>query len=231
MSPAATVSNENDIRVTSETERFCSLNEDLLWGYAFVWVILNRGKIAGRAEKFIPYSPYTKGDFLQQSYIAAYSAIKKSIKFGEYQRFEQFFWVELKGEYSSMATVPSRRELLGDDASLSPCIHIEYKENGNSKKPATRQSTKGKSHQILPETEHFDAEFVRNVSIEKALALMTIRQRQVWKFLLGYYGQIPSTGEIGRRIGISRQGVEKLMHKGLRKVEKYFSDEKREIGR
>jgi hypothetical protein len=231
MSNVALLSNENAIRVTSETERFCSLNEDLLWGYAFSWVVLNRGKIAGRAKKFMPYSPYTKRDFLQQSYIAAYSAIKKSLKTGEYGTFEQFFWIELKREYSSMATIPSRRELLGDDASLLPCIHEEYSENGNRKRPATRQSRKSMSLQKLSETGYFEAEFTRNSSIQKALALMTVRQRQVWKFLLGYHGQIPTTGEIGRRIGISRQGVEKLMNKGLRKVEKYFSYERREIGR
>lgn len=215
----------SEILITQESEAVYPDNEELFWNHALSWVAMHTGRIAWRARKFIPYSPYTKDDFIQQSYIAAYGAIKKSMKRGEPERFESYFWVELKSQYSRMATDPSKRTILGGDASLSPCIREEYREDGNNEKPATRQSTKIHTPQKLIETENIEDEVVRNSSIRKALSVMTIRQRQVWEFLLGYHGQIPTTREIGRRIGITRQRVEKLRDKGLRRVEIYFSRE------
>ncbi len=172
---------------------------------AVQWVDRNVKKIKGRAAKFLRYSPYDMEDFLQQAYATALVAV--DISQAREVPFEACFWILFSAESRMMASNPATRNCFEEfredytEEGLSPTlIHELYQ--------AQRDESWGEDRELTAEL------------AEKALSVMTERQREVWSYLLS--GKHYSTLEIAKAMKVTRQVIEELRDAGLRRVRRHF---------
>jgi hypothetical protein len=195
---------------------------DVLWSHAVDHVRTHRKIIESFARKFIPYSPYQRRDYLQEAYLAAFNALVRSLIRGVPEQFEQYFWTELRKEYSKMATEPAYRDLLGSGSSGQPCFFGEYREDRLQELAVEKPDDTNPERMLIEKEERGNGDYT-SASIQAALALMTKKERQVWEYLLGNNGEIPKLKDIARRLRITRQRVQALRDQGLERVRKHFA--------
>ena len=200
-----------------ETPGFSEL---ALWqqAVAFISEKKRRHKVEKMARKFMIYSPYEVGDYLEEAKLVAFEATKLSLAKGESDRMEGYFWTLLKQAFSRMSTNPSQADVVpGEDAGPLACIFDEYSEEWNEEDgvPPT-----GVSANVTPLDKAIKRESLARIvarkGLDEALKSMTDREREVWAMVLD--GK--DTREIAERLRSSRQNVEKLRERGVENVKK-----------
>jgi len=174
--------------------------------FAVQWVEGNMKKVRGRAAKFQRYSPYDMEDFIQQAYEAALTAV--DVSRNQSLPFEACFWVIFTADSRTMASNPVTRNHYEN-------FREEYTKQGHA------PSVPKEIYQPSPE-ERLSWEDLEAVQmlIDIAVSVMTSRQREVWRLLLG--DKRHTTAEIAEIMGVKRQVVEELRDSGLRRVRRYF---------
>lgn len=175
--------------------------------FAIQWVDGNLKKVKGRAAKFQHYSPYDMEDFIQQAYIAALTAV--DVSRGQELPFEACFWVLFTADSRIMASNPVTRNRYEEFAE-------DYTEQGYA--PTFAQDLFPYSAEGISAGKEEPEEI--DTLIDIAIAAMTSRQREVWRFLLSEKHH--TTAEIAGILGVKRQVVEELRDSGLRRVRRYF---------
>lgn len=221
------------------------LDTEALWSRAYEFVEAAKQKIAGYARRFLPYSSYSHDEFIQQAYESAYHALEKCIEKGKPDKYEGYFWMQYLKDCYKMANIPSRKKFyeecikssINDPAlaeeilkelSCSPITLEEYREHSEDGAPATAvaSSIPDPLENAIQNEESLDnelKELIQEEMLKKALMLMTPRQRQVWEYLMGFHGSIPSLPFIGQKLGITKQMVIKLRDKGLKRAAEILS--------
>lgn len=182
----------------------------------------NRKKITKYSGKYLPFSPYSPEDFIQQAYISAFEAIKESTKKKDV-KFESCFWVRFKSDCCDMATNPSKMDVVPESEDKSPCVFEEYREEYSEEnhKPATPQIVWNLTQfDFLDETEAL----ANKASIREAMNVMTLRERLIWDYILGLCTPAYTIQELASIETVSRQCIAKLRDNGLERVRRFYGN-------
>jgi fructose-specific phosphotransferase system component IIB len=189
--PAMMVSQNGDLAMTRPS--------------AVQWVERNLRKIRGRAAIFLRYSPYDMEDFIQLAYVTALTAVNVSTT--RNVPFEACFWILFTAESRKMASNPATRNCYQE-------FTEDYTKEGYAPTAARKLSWK------VPDGAVGETRELTDDLIEKALSVMTARQREVWVFLLDK--KHCRIEEIAEALKVKRQVIEELRESGLRRVRRHF---------
>jgi len=146
-------------------------------------------------------------DFIQQAYVTALAAV--NVSQNRSVPFEACFWILFTADSRMMASNPATRNCFEE-------LREDYTEGGLA---PTQIHEFHQAPWDEPGSEEADLEITDEL-MEKAMAAMTVRQREVWGYLLSerHY----STLEIGKIMKVTRQVIEELRDSGLKRVRKHF---------
>jgi RNA polymerase sigma factor (sigma-70 family) len=185
------------------------------------WVNENLSKIRGHARKYLSFSPYELDEFVQQAHETALRASEDSVRKGI--SFERIFWSSFR--IACLKLTYTHGEKI-------EVYHEEYRELGDEETMATQvpadlltgereiiQSIDG----CVDESDLVDgiSPEEQKVLVREVLALMLPKERQVWEFQFQGF----SIRETAKLMGITRQGIQNLMKRGLRRVRKHLAQE------
>lgn len=180
------------------------------------WIQDNLPKIRGHARKYLSYSPYDIEEFVQQAYETALKASGDSMRKGI--SFEQIFWSSFRIACLKMTYTHGEK---------IEVYHEEYREFGDEEMMATMipmDLLTGEKETIDSIDGHPDeSDMVDSLSpeeqkimVREVLELMLPKERQAWEF----HFQGFSIRETARLMGVTRQRIQNLMKRGLRRVRK-----------
>lgn len=203
------------------------------WEHAVKWVKANRLKILSNVRKYEPYSPYSRGDFLQTAYLAAFEAATVfGRKGGEY---EPYFWTCLKKLCCLAATNPSMETAFGMAGCKTPVPHDGYAEHGDGQRAPTDVAicaapeteltrTRGELMFVLEANEKHAAAFKRAIR-----ELLTQREAQTLECLLGLSGGEGrmTLKRTANKLGGTHQSIAAARDRGFKKLGRAFARRKR----
>jgi hypothetical protein len=220
-------------------------NTEYLWQQAYELVEAKKRTITGYARRFLPYSSYSLDEFIQQAYESAYRAFDKCLEKGESDKYEGYFWKQYLKDCYKMANIPSRKKFYEEciknsikdhslaeeilkELSCSPITLEEYRECSEDDATATAvaSSIPDPLETAIGNEESLDnelKELIQEDMIEKALMLMTKREKQVWDYLLGHHGRIYSMHELVPILGLKKSRLIALRDNSLSFIRKTFS--------
>ena len=184
------------------------------------WVRANLPKIKGHAKKYLSYSPYELEEFIQQAYEAAVRACGRSPRMGA--SFEKIFWSTFRIACIKMTYTQGEK---------IDVFHEEFREFGDEEEAATRvpaeYRTNGKvvfgamDDDCRDPLEIIDSMSPQEqkIAVSQVLALMDQRERRAWEFHFQGY----SVRETAKLMGVTRQRVQSLLKRGLRRARKQLS--------
>jgi RNA polymerase sigma factor (sigma-70 family) len=180
------------------------------------WVNKNLPRIKGHARKYLHYSPYELEEFIQQAYESALKASDDSVRRGI--SFETLFWSSFR--IACLRMTYTRGEII-------EAYHEEFLEFGDAEMMATRvpmdlldgeegiiRAIDGCPDDINPIDGLSPEE--RNILAKEVLGLMLPKEKQAWEHLITGC----STRETARFMGVSRQRIQNLIKKGIRRARK-----------
>ena len=184
------------------------------------WVRENLAKIKGHARKYLPYSPYEMEEFIQQAYEAAIRACGRSPQIGP--TFEEIFWSSFRIACIKMTYTQGEK---------IEVRHEEYREFGDEDEAATRvpegyldgrkevfRSMEDDCRDAIEIIDSMSPQ-EQKIAVSQVLALMDPRERRAWEFhFQGYSGR-----ETAKLMGVTRQRVQNLLKRGLRRARKQLS--------
>ena len=181
------------------------------------WVRENLPKIKGHAKKYLFYSPYELEEFIQQAYEAAVRACGRSPRMGA--SFEKIFWSTFRIACIKMTYTHGEK---------IDVYHEEFREFGDEEEAATRVpaeflSGRKEVFRSMDDDCRDAIEIIdsmspqeQKIAVSQVLALMDPRERRAWEFhFQGYSGR-----ETAKLMGVTRQRVQNLLKRGLRRAKK-----------
>lgn len=203
-----------DVPRTQEVEVSQESGEELLR-----WVNDNLPKIRGHARKYLSYSPYELDEFVQQAYETALRASGESLRKGI--SFEQIFWSSFRIACLKMTYTH------GDRIEV---YHEEYREFGDEETMATQVPVDlltGEREIIHSIDGHQDKSDLldglspeeRKILVREVFDLMLPKEKKAWEF----HFQGFSIRETAKLIGVTRQRIQNLMKRGLRRVRNHLA--------
>ncbi|MDA8171848.1 MAG: sigma-70 family RNA polymerase sigma factor [Nitrospiraceae bacterium] len=183
------------------------------------WVRENLAKIKGHAKKYLPYSPYELEEFIQQAYETAVRACRKNRQKSD---FEKIFWSSfriacIKMTYTQGEKIEVRHEEyreFGDEEAMATRVPAEYLASG---KGAFR-SMDDDCRDVIEIVDSMSPQ-EQKIVVSQVLALMDPRERRAWEFhFQGYSGR-----ETAKLMGVTRQRVQNLLKRGLRRARKQLA--------
>jgi len=180
------------------------------------WIKDNLPKIRGHARKYLSYSPYDIEEFVQQAHETALRACEDCIRKGI--SFEQIFWSSFRIACLKMTYTHGEK---------IEVYHEEYREFGDDAMMATMVPVDlltGEKEIILSlDGCHDEGGMVDSLSpeeqkimIREVLELMLPKEKRAWEF----HFQGFSIRETAKLMGVTRQRIQNLMKRGLRRVRK-----------
>jgi len=206
--------------------------------YAVNWVKENIMIIRGRAARFLPYSPYELGDLQQEAYVSALEALPVCNDPNKRVPFPAAFWKIYNHNLSRMATNPSLKKVLGEEASKAPAYFLSYEDITAERHKYG--SSEDDECPTIPAYSHFNfssdqvplsesAEQIFLQHCEEARKLqqiremmaeaMTERQQEVWGYLLD---SCCTPSETARIMNVSKQTVTIIRNQGLKRLINHF---------
>jgi RNA polymerase sigma factor (sigma-70 family) len=183
------------------------------------WLHDNMLKIKGHARKYLAFSPYELDEFVQQAHETALRAYEGSVRKGI--PFEHIFWSSFRIACLKMTYTQGEK---------IEVYHEEYREFADDETVATMvpvdllAGEKEIIHSIDGRPD--ECELVDSLSadeqkivIREVLELMLLKERQAWE--LRFQGF--STRESARLMGVTRQRIQNLLKRGLRRVRKHLA--------
>ncbi len=184
------------------------------------WVRENLPKIKGHAKKYLSYSPYELEEFVQQAYEAAVRACERSLRMGA--TFEKIFWSSFRIACIKMTYTHGEK---------IDVYHEEFREFGDEDEMATRvpaeflagrkEVFRSMDDDCRDPLEIIDSMSPQEqkIAVSQVLALMDPRERRAWEFhFQGYSGR-----ETAKLMGVTRQRVQNLLKRGLRRARKQLA--------
>ena len=184
------------------------------------WVRGNLAKIKGHARKYLPYSPYEMAEFIQQAYETAVRTCARSPQMGP--TFEKIFW-----SYFRIACI----KMTYTHGEKIDVYHEEYREFGDEDEAATRVPSEYRADgkvvfRAMDDDCRDPIEIIdsmspqeQKIAVQEVLALMDQRERRAWEFhFQGYSGR-----ETAKLMGVTRQRVQNLLKRGLRRARKQLA--------
>lgn len=193
---------------------------EVIWEKCKFFVDKNITIIRGRAKKFLPYtgSAYAIDDFLQEAYICARKAVNDcpakcsncETKILECETYPHIFWMVVKNHFSKMATIPSYKKTSGATESKSPLKNVEYLDNIL---PVNSADSVSFSEILINRLQK--EKKIADLS-DKALSLMSGKQRKVWEYKIKYF---MTNKEIAKKMNFkATQRVSQLLNEGIRQA-------------
>ena len=184
------------------------------------WICENLPKIKGHAKKYLSYSPYELEEFIQQAYETAVKACVDSLQKGV--SFEKIFWSSFRIACLKMTYTHGEK---------IEVYHEEFREFGDEDERATRLpaeflSGRKEVFHSMDDDCRDQIEIIdsmspqeQKIAVSQVLALMDPRERRAWEFhFQGYSGR-----ETAKLMGVTRQRVQNLMKRGLRRARKQLA--------
>ena len=184
------------------------------------WVCVNLPKIKGHAKKYLSYSPYELEEFIQQAYEAAVRACGRSPRMGT--SFEKIFWSTFRIACIKMTYTQGEK---------IEVRHEEYREFGDEDEAATRvpggdldgrkevfRSMEDDCRDAIEIIDSMSPQ-EQKIAVSQVLALMDPRERRAWEFHFQGY----SVRETAKLMGVTRQRVQNLLKRGLRRSKKQLA--------
>ena len=183
--------------------------EELLY-----WVRENLTKIKGHARKYLPYSPYELEEFIQQAYETAVRACRKNRQKND---FEKIFWSSFRIACVKMTYTHGEKidvyhdeyREFGDDDEAATRVPAEYRDNGKAVFRAMDDDCRDPLEIIDTMSPQ-----EQKIAVQEVLALMDSRERRAWEFHFQGY----SCRETAKLLGVTRQRVQNLLKRGLRRA-------------
>ncbi len=184
------------------------------------WVSENLPKIKGHAKKYLSYSPYELEEFIQQAHETAVKACGDSLRKGV--SFEKMFWSSFRIACIKMTYTHGEK---------IDVYHEEFREFGDEDEMATRVpaeflASRKEVFRSMDDDCRDAIEIIdsmspqeQKIAVSQVLALMDPRERRAWEFHFQGY----SVRETAKLMGVTRQRVQNLLKRGLRRARKQLA--------